>query len=44
MQYQRPEVVLLGQARELILGRKAAGIEAVHNINPFHVLDSELDD
>lgn len=44
MQYQKPEVVLLGSAEEVILGHKAGPSEGFMVFVPRTILDSELDD
>ena len=45
MRYQKPEIVPLGPAEELILGLKQASIDGGGGIFlPRFVLDSELDD
>jgi hypothetical protein len=43
MRYQKPEIVPLGSAEELILGVKI-GTSELHIFIPRPVLDSELDD
>lgn len=44
MPYQKPEMVLLGQAVNLILGGKLKLIENFFPGKPHSSLDSELDD
>ena len=44
MQYQKPEIVPLGPAQELILGDKQGSSEGLHIFIPRVFLDSELDD
>jgi hypothetical protein len=44
MPYQKPEIVLLGQSTELILGGKIAGFETSAPFIRRNGLDSELDD
>lgn len=43
MQYQKPEIVLLGQATELILGHKTNHLLDGHGFG-IPINDSELDD
>lgn len=44
MQYQKPELVPLGPAEELILGSKQGASEGHNIFNPRLIFDSELDD
>lgn len=44
MRYQKPEIVLLGPAEDLILGSKQGSNEGLHIFMPRFILDSELDD
>ena len=44
MPYQKPEIVQLGQAADLILGVKVKFLENFFPGNPRVSLDSELDD
>lgn len=44
MPYQKPEIALLGQAVDLILGGKLKLIESFFPEKPHSSLDSELDD
>ena len=44
MRYQKPEIVLLGSAEELILGLKQGASDGQQIFLPRFVLDSELDD
>ncbi len=44
MQYQKPEIVPLGPAGELILGAKQGPSEGHMVFIPRTILDSELDD
>lgn len=44
MRYQKPEVVPLGSAEELILGVKQLSSEGQMIFQPRFFLDSELDD
>ena len=44
MPYQKPEIVQLGQAVDLILGAKSALLESFVPVRPRSSLDSELDD
>ena len=44
MPYQKPEIVQLGQAVDLILGHKSTLIESFVPQIPRSSLDSELDD
>jgi hypothetical protein len=44
MRYQKPEIVPLGPAEQLILGVKQAASEGGDIFQPRFFLDSELDD
>lgn len=44
MRYQKPEIVQLGPAEELILGCKQGASEGHPIFIPRPILDSELDD
>ena len=44
MQYQKPEIVSLGPAQELILGSKQGPCETINVCIPRFIFDSELDD
>lgn len=44
MQYQKPEIVLVGHATKLILGIKVNKLEPRLPLRPLNVIDSELDD
>jgi hypothetical protein len=44
MRYQKPEIILLGPAEDLILGIKQLNSEGMQIFQPRFFMDSDLDD